>query len=118
MLRIVRLLVALVGLLLIVLFAISNRTPVDISFWPTPIVVDLPLYGVFLIGLVLGTLVTALLASAEMLRLRIENRRLARRLHGYEYQAKLRESAEDEAAVRRIRERSRSTALTTAASGS
>ncbi len=115
MLRILRLLVGLVGLVAITLFAIGNRAPVDVSFWPTPVTVDLPLYGVFLIGLVLGVVVTALIAAVELLRLRIENRRLARRLHGYEYQAKLRESAEDEAAVQRIRERSRSTALTVSA---
>lgn len=111
MLRIVRLLAAFVGLVLVTLFAIGNRSPVDVSFWPSPVTVDLPLYGVFLIGLGLGVLVTAAIAAVELFRLRLQNRRLARRLHGYEYQARLRESTEDEEAVRRIRERGRSTAL-------
>lgn len=112
MLRILRLLLGLAGLLLITLFAIANRAPVDVSFWPTPLSVDLPLYGVFLIGLMLGVILTASMAAVELLRLKIDNRRLARQLHGFQYQAKLRESAEEEAAVQRIRDRSRSTALT------
>ncbi|GBD42964.1 hypothetical protein HRbin40_00425 [bacterium HR40] len=103
MLRILRLLAAGSGLLLIVLFAIGNRAPVDVAFWPTPLVVDLPLYGVFLMGLLLGALVTAAIAGFELLRLRLDYRRLARRLHGYEYQARLREAAAEDAALERIR---------------
>jgi uncharacterized integral membrane protein len=118
MLRILRLLLGLVGLLLITLFAIANRAPVDVSFWPTPLSADVPLYGVFLIGLMLGVIVTALIAAVDLLRLRLENRRLSRQLHGFQYQAKLRESAEEKAAVQRIRDRSRATALTLSASSS
>jgi uncharacterized integral membrane protein len=52
--RLIRLALGLVGLIVIVGFALANRTPVDVSLAPLPIVVELPVYGVFLLGLVLG----------------------------------------------------------------
>jgi lipopolysaccharide assembly protein A len=54
MTRLVRLVLGLAGLVVIVAFAIANRTPVDVSFAPFPIVLEVPVYGVFLFGLVLG----------------------------------------------------------------
>ena len=57
MIRLVRLVLGVAGLVVIVAFAIANRTPVDVSFAPVPIALELPLYGVFLLGLVLGVLV-------------------------------------------------------------
>ena len=54
MTRLVRLVLGLAGLVVIVAFAIANRTPVDVSFAPFPVVLELPVYGVFLFGLVLG----------------------------------------------------------------
>lgn len=56
MIRLIRTILALVGLIVIVAFAIANRTPVDVSFAPFPIALELPVYGVFLIGLVVGGL--------------------------------------------------------------
>ena len=56
MVKFLRTILALIGLLLIVLFAIGNRTPVGISLWPTPFIIDLPLYGVFLVAMILGVL--------------------------------------------------------------
>jgi uncharacterized integral membrane protein len=57
MIRILRLLLALVALVVIIAFSVANRTPVDVSFAPFPITVELPLYGAFLWGLVIGVLV-------------------------------------------------------------
>jgi uncharacterized integral membrane protein len=54
MTRLLRLVLGLAGLVVIVAFAIANRTPVDVSFAPFPVVLELPVYGVFLLGLVLG----------------------------------------------------------------
>jgi uncharacterized integral membrane protein len=56
MIRLIRTILALIGLIVIVAFAIANRTPVDVSFAPLPIALELPVYGVFLIGLVIGGL--------------------------------------------------------------
>jgi uncharacterized integral membrane protein len=54
MTRLVRLVLGLAGLVVIVAFAIANRTPIDVSFAPFPVLLELPIYGVFLFGLVLG----------------------------------------------------------------
>jgi uncharacterized integral membrane protein len=60
MIRILRMVLAVLGLVAIVTFAIANRTPVAVSFAPLPIVIELPVYGVFLLGLVLGGLIGGL----------------------------------------------------------
>jgi uncharacterized integral membrane protein len=57
MTRLVRLVLGLAGLVVIVAFAIANRAPVDVSFAPFPVQVELPVYGVLLLGLVLGGLI-------------------------------------------------------------
>lgn len=57
MIRILRLLLGFVGVLVVGDFAIANRGPVDVSFAPLPVVIELPLYGVFLLGLVIGGLI-------------------------------------------------------------
>jgi uncharacterized integral membrane protein len=57
MTRLIRLVVGLVGLVVIVAFAIANRTPVEVGFGPFAPPVELPVYGVLLLGLVLGGLI-------------------------------------------------------------
>jgi uncharacterized integral membrane protein len=57
MTKILRWLLGLVALIIIVAFAISNRQVVDLGLAPLPGTVDLPVYGVFLLGLVLGVLI-------------------------------------------------------------
>ena len=60
MTKLLRTLLALAALIVIVTFAIANRTPVPVSFAPLPTLVELPAYGVFLLGLVLGGLIGGL----------------------------------------------------------
>ncbi len=103
MLRLLRVLAGLTGLVVVVLFAIANRQPVEVGFWPFPVTVDLPLYGVLLVGLVIGVFLTALVASVEILRLRLRCHRLERRVRGFEYQARIRAEAEEEAEIARTR---------------
>ena len=45
MIKALRLLLGLAGLIVIIAFAIANRTPVAISFAPLPIAIELPVYG-------------------------------------------------------------------------
>ena len=54
MIKILRVLLGLLGLVVVVAFAVANRMPVAVSLAPLPIVLELPVYGVFLLGLVLG----------------------------------------------------------------
>ena len=56
MIKLLRMLLALVGLVLIVVLAVDNRGPVEIVFWPLPFTYRMPLYAVFLLGLGAGAL--------------------------------------------------------------
>ena len=78
MIKALRVLLGLLGLLVIVAFAIANRTPVEVSFAPLPIALELPVYGVFLFGLVLGGLLGGSAAWLGGARYRRRARRLRR----------------------------------------
>lgn len=73
---IVRIFLIVVGLVAI-LFALNNRAPVDISFWPMPWEMRLPLFLVLVGALMLGIAIGAALAWAGQAR----HRRSARTEH-------------------------------------
>ena len=56
MIKLLRLLIAIVALLIIIGFAIANRGVVEVGLAPLPSTIELPVYGVFLLGLVVGAL--------------------------------------------------------------
>ena len=58
--RFITTLLALALAILVVLFAVSNRTPVTLEFWPLPYSVDLGLYAAILSGALVGFVVGAL----------------------------------------------------------
>jgi uncharacterized integral membrane protein len=63
---------ALVLVLVTIVFAINNRAPSSLDFWPLPFVVNLPLYGLVLLGLLIGFLIgasTSWLAGGKWRRL-------------------------------------------------
>jgi lipopolysaccharide assembly protein A len=86
MIKAVRILLGLAGLIVIVAFAIANRTPVGVSFAPLPIVIELPVYGVFLLGLVLGGLLGGIAVWLAGTRYRRQARRLRKRVWALENQ--------------------------------
>jgi uncharacterized integral membrane protein len=57
MIKLLRLIVGIAALVVIIAFAIANRTVVDVGLAPFPTTIELPVYGVFLLGLVIGVLV-------------------------------------------------------------
>jgi uncharacterized integral membrane protein len=57
MTKLLRLIVGLVALLVIIGFAIANRDVVEVGLAPLPSKIELPVYGVFLLGLIIGVLV-------------------------------------------------------------
>lgn len=69
------LLVGVVG----ILFAASNRTPVDLELWPLPFAVTVPVYGIALaaiaFGVVWGGLIGWFAAVRARRRARVETRR-------------------------------------------
>jgi lipopolysaccharide assembly protein A len=69
------------------LFAVSNREPVSLGFWPLPFLVDVPLYLTVFLALLCGFVVGAIAARVrgrvrrrELRRCRRRNEALAREL--------------------------------------
>ena len=56
MIKLLTFLLALLGALVIIVLSVDNRDMVDIVFWPLPFSYQMPLYAVFLIGLVAGAM--------------------------------------------------------------
>src|ERR1700746_1628361 len=67
----------LVAVVLFVPFAVSNREPVSLGFWPLPFLVDLPLYLLVLLlllaGFVIGAAATGI--AGRHLRRELRHRR-------------------------------------------
>jgi uncharacterized integral membrane protein len=101
MVRILRLLLGLAALLVIVAFAIANRTPVDVSFAPLPVLIELPLYGVFLLGLAIGMLVGGSAVWIGGMAERRQARRARKRVWALENQIRLQRQQEEKARAER-----------------
>ena len=86
MIRALRILLALAALIVIVAFAIANRTPVAVSLAPLPIVTELPVYGVFLLGLVVGGLIGGLAVWLSGIPERRQVRRMRNKVWALENQ--------------------------------
>jgi uncharacterized integral membrane protein len=70
--------------LVLVIFAVSNREEVTVTFWPLPVVLAAPLYLVVLLSLLAGFLVGALVAWVGGARTRREARARLRRIEALE----------------------------------
>jgi uncharacterized integral membrane protein len=86
MIKLLRIVVGLIGLIVVVAFAVANRTPIEVSLAPLPIVIELPVYGVFLLGLVLGGLLGGTAVWLGSTRYRWQARRLRNRTSALENQ--------------------------------
>ncbi len=62
------------------LFAVSNRTPVELGFWPFPVAISAPIYLVTLSALGVGLLFGWALGWLAAAKSRRERRRLAKAL--------------------------------------
>jgi lipopolysaccharide assembly protein A len=101
MARTLRLLLGLAALSVIVAFAVANRTPVDVGFAPLPANVELPLYGVFLIGLIVGVLVGGIGVWLRGLGHRRQAKRLRSKVWALENQLQILKEQEDKARAER-----------------
>lgn len=86
MIKFLQLLLALCGLIVIVMLAVDNRGPVDLVFWPLPFSYQVPLYWVFLIGLILGALLGGAALWLSNGAERREARAMRRKVRAVEYQ--------------------------------
>ena len=74
----------LAGVVLLIPFAVSNRGPVSLGFWPLPFLVDLPLYLLVLLLLLVGFVIGATTGWLAGRRARRELRRRRRRVEALE----------------------------------
>lgn len=102
MIKLIRILLAVVVGVAIIVFAVANREPVDVSFAPFPGSVEVPLYGVALLFLFIGVLAGGIAAWLNAAQTRGENRRLRRRLTGLETQVDVLKRQLAEAEDRRV----------------
>jgi lipopolysaccharide assembly protein A len=82
--RIIRWLIAALVALLLVVFAISNRQTVEVTFWPFPVIIDSALSLIVLGAIVLAFLVGQFLAWLGAQRWRHEARAKQRRIEALE----------------------------------
>jgi uncharacterized integral membrane protein len=99
MVKLLRTILGLIGLLVIVLFAIGNRQPVEISLWPTPFMIELPVYGVFLVAMILGVILGGIASWLGGHAQRAEAARSRRKLAVLEEREARRQREEDGAAA-------------------
>jgi len=116
MVKLIRNILGLVGALVIVVFSVANRTLVDVSFFPLPMEpIELPVFGVFLIGIFLGAVLGGLSVWLSTHPMRVEWRRLRRRFRALEQQQRVKQQQEEEAAAERSRQRAERQQLAIAA---
>jgi lipopolysaccharide assembly protein A len=94
--------VTLVAAGLLIPFALSNRQPVSLGFWPLPFLVDLPLYLLVLSLLLAGFVIGAAATWIAGRRIRRDLRRRRRRVEALERELRVvRSQLEDQAGTER-----------------
>jgi lipopolysaccharide assembly protein A len=111
MLRLIRLLLGVALLLVIIFLAVANRHPVDISFWPLPYELSLPLFVVALLCLILGAVLAGLFSWVTGWSRRMQAYRDHRRVVALEARERLRQEQAERSEIERQRERRNSLAL-------
>jgi uncharacterized integral membrane protein len=114
MAKMLRTLLAIVGLIVIVTFSVANRGMVDVNFFPLPLpAVELPLFAVFLIGIFIGAILGGLSLWLSESEMRGEWRMLRRKARAEAYRQRQQEIAEEQVATERSRQRQDALALAT-----
>ena len=79
MAKLIRILLAVIVGLVLIVFAVVNRDPVEVSFYPFPASLEAPLVAVALVFLFLGVLAGGFVAWLNAAATRRRNRELRRR---------------------------------------
>lgn len=112
MVKLLRSLLAIVGLLVIVTFSVANRDKIDVNFFPLPLpAVELPIFAVFLIGVFIGAILGGLSLWLSESEMRGEWRMLRRKARAEAYRRKQEELAEERVASERSKQRQEALAL-------
>jgi uncharacterized integral membrane protein len=105
MLRLLRLLVAAVAAVYLVVFAVQNRAPIDVVLWPGAQEITLPVWGLGLVGIVLGVVLAGVVIFFGGMGWRSEAIAAKRKLRAQERRREAAERREEQAAALRAAER-------------
>lgn len=112
MLRYLRLLIAAIGLIVIIVFAVGNRGAVSISFFPLPISpIELPLSLVFMLGILIGAIVGGVALWLSTGNMRAEYNQLRRRDRAIRHLEKTKEQQEVAEAAMQSAQRSQAATI-------
>jgi uncharacterized integral membrane protein len=111
MTKLLRLLLAVIGLVLIVVLAVDNRAPVEVIFWPLPFRYQVPLFWVFLFGLFAGALLGGAAVWLSSRTDRREGRAMRRRVRAIEYQERLQRERDEQAILEQARRKTQAIAI-------
>jgi uncharacterized integral membrane protein len=111
MIKLLRLLLALAGVILIVVLAVDNREPVNVVFWPLPFSIQVPLYWVLLFGLCLGAVLGGTAVWLSSVSGRREARALRRKVRAVEYQEKLARERKEQEILEQARRKTQALAI-------
>ncbi|MFO1049772.1 MAG: LapA family protein [Geminicoccaceae bacterium] len=109
--KLLTILIALVGALVIVVLSVDNRQTVDLVFWPLPFTHQLPLYVVFLIGLFAGALLGGMSTWLSAHASRRDARALRRKVRAVEYQERLTRERQEQEALEQARRKTKDLVL-------
>lgn len=103
MLKLIRIILALVGLVVIVFLSIDNRQIVDFGLWPLPYAYQVPLYWIILGSLAVGVILGGLTSWLSHVSARGQTRELRRKVGTIEKQEEAQREARERAAVEEAR---------------
>lgn len=97
MIKLVRILLGLAGIIMIGVFSVSNRGMVEMGLWPLPMTVEVQLFWVFLIGLAVGIVLGGIGTWIGGMKKRREGRKMRGKAMALENQVKLMKEQQEKA---------------------
>ncbi len=89
MIKMIRILLGLAGILVIGAFSVSNRGIVEMGLWPLPMTIEVQLFWVFLFGLAVGIVLGGLGAWLGGMKKRREGRKMRSKAWALEKQVNM-----------------------------
>lgn len=111
MTKLLRIVLAVCGLIVIVMLAVDNRQPVELVFWPLPFSYQVPLYWVFLLGLFAGALLGGAALWLSSRADRRDARAVRRKVRAVEYQERLKREEHEREIVEQARRKTQAIAI-------
>ncbi len=111
MVKLLQIVLAVCGLILVVVLAVDNHGPVELVFWPLPFSYQVPLYWVFLIGLFAGALLGGAAVWLSSWSDRREARAMRRKVRAVENQERLEREHREQEILEQARRKTQAIAI-------